>query len=173
VTRVRAANASDTVFLEEMLFEACDWDPAAPRPSFATFRSQPEYRQLLGGWGRPGDRALVAEEQAARLGAAWFRLWTRELHSYGFVDASVPELGIAVSRVHRRTGVGRLLLRALLDAARNDGFSAVSLSVSPANPARLLYESEGFLKVGESGTSWTFLLRLDRAPEVARFPDRS
>jgi ribosomal protein S18 acetylase RimI-like enzyme len=105
----------------------------------------------------------VAEEQQSKTGAAWFRLWRSELHSYGFVNAETPELGIAVVSAHRSKGVGRVLLRALIEIARADGYPALSLSVSPSNYARPFYESEGFRKVGESGTSWTLLLQLDRA----------
>jgi ribosomal protein S18 acetylase RimI-like enzyme len=79
------------------------------------------------------------------------------------VDAETPELGIAVVSAHRSKGVGRTLLRALMVIAREDGHRALSLSVSPSNYARAFYESEGFEKVGESGTSWTLVLQLDRA----------
>jgi ribosomal protein S18 acetylase RimI-like enzyme len=76
------------------------------------------------------------------------------------VDAGIPELGIAIAPGRRSKGLGRSLLRALIEAARADRFAALSLSVSPSNFARQLYESEGFQKVGESGTSWTLLLVL-------------
>ena len=79
---------------------------------------------------------MIAEDAATPLGAAWFRLWTTELHSYGFVDASTPELVIAVSLQHRRNGIGRTLLRDLISMARADRFPALSLSVSPFNPVR-------------------------------------
>ena len=75
-----------------MLFEAFFWDTTASRPAFAEFRQHPEFSKLLSGWGRHGDRGVIAEAAATPLGAAWFRLWTTELHSYGFVDASTPEL---------------------------------------------------------------------------------
>ena len=164
---VRPLDRMDRAFLEEMLFEAFFWNPAWSRPRLAEFREQPEFTQLLADWGRPGDRGVLAEEQRTRIGAAWFRLWTPDLHSYGFVDSETPELGIAVVPTHRSKGVGRTLLRALIVIARRDGHRAVSLSVSPSNYARPLYESEGFHKVGESGTSWTLLLQLDRAPHAA------
>jgi len=157
--RVRPATDADAAFLETMLFEAFFWDPGMTRPPFETFRAQPEVAILLAGWGRPGDRAVVAVASGAPAGAAWYRLWTAATHSYGFVDEATPEIGIAVDGAHRRRGLGRALLRALIAAARADSHPALSLSVSPANPARRLYESEGFRKVGESGTSWT--LRLD------------
>jgi len=134
---IRPLDAMDRVFLEEMLLEAFFWDPAWPRPTLAEFREHPEFTKLLADWGRPGDRGVVAEEQQSKTGAAWFRLWRSELHSYGFVDAETPELGIAVASAHRSKGVGRTLLRALIEIARADGYPALSLSVSPSNYARL------------------------------------
>ena len=159
---VRPLDAMDRAFLEEMPFEAFFWDPSRPRPTLADFREYPEFVKLLANWGRPGDRGVVAEEQKSKIGAAWFRLWTPTLHSYGFVDAGTPELGIAVAPAHRSKGVGRNLLRTLIGIARADGYPALSLSVSPSNYARSFYESEGFHKVGESGTSWTLMLKLGR-----------
>jgi ribosomal protein S18 acetylase RimI-like enzyme len=144
-----------------MLFEAFFWDTTTMRPAFSEFRQHPEFTNLLSGWGRHGDRGVIAEDTATPLGAAWFRLWTTERHSYGFVDTSTPELGIAVSLQYRRNGIGRALLRDLIATARADRFPALSLSVSPFNPVRRLYESVGFYKVGESGTSWTLRLPLE------------
>jgi len=147
-------------FLEEMHFEAAFWDSSTKRPSFDSFCSDPQHSKLLAGWNRRGDRAVIAELNGVPVGAAWFRLWTPELHSYGFVDAATPELGIAVKADCRSKGLGRKLLNALIQTARADGFPALSLSVSPLNFARQLYESVGFRKVGESGTSWTLVLTL-------------
>ena len=155
---IRSAKAEDVEFLEAMLFEAFFWDAAAARPAFAAFRQHPEFTKLLSNWGRPGDWGAIAEDGGRQLGAAWFRMWTPELHSYGFVDSATPELGLAVSPAHRRQGIGRALLSALIRMARVEQFPALSLSVDPANPSRSLYESFGFQKVGESGTSWTLLL---------------
>ena len=165
--RIRSFDPSDRSFLEEMLFEAFFWDAAPERPSLEHFRHEAEFARILAGWGRRGDRALIATTgDGVRLGAAWFRLWTPDVHSYGFVQADVPEVGISVATEHRSRGIGRALLRALMDTGRRDGFSALSLSVSPQNPAIRLYESEGFRKVGESGTSWTLLADLRPAPAV-------
>ena len=85
-----------------MLFEAFFWDPAASRPEFEVFRQDPGFRKLLAEWGRHGDQAVVAEVNRSKVGAAWFRLWTPERHSYGFIDANTPEIGMAVIRSHRR-----------------------------------------------------------------------
>jgi ribosomal protein S18 acetylase RimI-like enzyme len=158
---IRSAKAEDIGFLKAMLFEAFFWDATTERPTFSAFGRHPEFTKLLSGWGRRGDRGVIAEDDGRRLGAAWFRLWTTELHSYGFVDAATPEIGMAVLPIYRRQGIGRALLKELITRARVDRFPCLSLSVSPVNPARALYESLGFQKVGESGTSWTFQLPLE------------
>jgi ribosomal protein S18 acetylase RimI-like enzyme len=56
--------------------------------------------------------------------------------SYGFVDEATPELGIAVAAGLRGHGIGRSLLRALIEAAARDAHPGISLSVAPANPSR-------------------------------------
>jgi ribosomal protein S18 acetylase RimI-like enzyme len=157
---IRAGTAVDIAFLEAMLFEAFYWDPAATRPAFSDFCRDADVAKLLASWGRVGDRALIADDNGTPVGAAWYRLWTPEHQSYGFVDAQAPEVAIAVRAEHRGKGTGRALLMALIASARGDGFPALSLSVNPRNPARGLYESLGFGKVGESGTSWTLYLPL-------------
>ena len=158
---IRPIKDDDFDFLEAMLFEAFFWDVTAQRPPLPSFREDPEFRKWISQWGRHGDRGVIAEEGGERTGAAWFRLWTPECHSYGFIDETAPEVGIAIVAGHRRKGVGRTLLQELIKRAGADGFQALSLSVNPLNPARILYESLGFRKVGESGTSWTLLRRLE------------
>jgi len=77
------------------------------------------------------------------------------------VNAATPEIAMAVRADYQGRGFGRKLLDALIEMAREDGFPALSLSASPLNSARQLYESTGFRKVGESGTSWTLLLFIE------------
>src|SRR6185503_11038608 len=107
-----------------------------------------------------GDKGLIAEEDAVTVGAAWFRLWTPEVHSYGFVSSCVPEISMSVREDCRSRGVGRGLLESLIELARADGYPALSLSVRPKNYALKLYSSVGFRRVGESGSSWTLRLSL-------------
>jgi GNAT superfamily N-acetyltransferase len=162
MVQLRPSDATDLDFLKDMLFEAFFWDPEAKRPSFASFCGDAEFTKLLAGWGRAGDRGVIAEEHGVQRGGAWFRLWTAESHSYGFVDARTPEIALAVRPDYRSRGLGRQLLRALVEQARANGYHSLSLSVSPKNSALRLYESAGFCKVAESGTSWTLMLSLDQ-----------
>ena len=158
--RIRSGNSRDIEFIKQMLIEACFWNPRIPRPDMKEFFKNREIGKLVSGWGRTGDRAVIAEIDRRPSGAAWFRLWTESDHSYGYVSSDIPELGLGIVPQYRSQGIGRKLLRKLIDLARGDGFTGLSLSLDPANFARKLYESEGFVKAGESGTSWTYKLEL-------------
>jgi ribosomal protein S18 acetylase RimI-like enzyme len=152
--------ALDREFLERMLFEAFFWDPTIARPPFAEFRENPEFAKLSSDWGRTGDHGLVATVDDVDAGAAWWRYWTDDVHSYGYVASDIPEIALAVASSHRSRGIGRLLLRRLIEDARARAIPALSLSVSPQNRASELYRAEGFREVGVSGTSLTMLLQM-------------
>lgn len=80
-------------------------------------------------------------------------------------DDRTPELGIAVVADQRRRGVGRGLLAAALSEAASEGFAAISLSVEPDNPSRMLYEQLGFVQVGNVEGSWTMRAELLEQPK--------
>ena len=101
------------------------------------------------GWGRPGDTVLIAVDDAFPVGAAWYRLFRRDLPGYGFVDEETPELAIAVVPSRRGRGIGEALIEALCERARDDGYHALSLSVERGNAALVaFYEEHGFAIVG-------------------------
>lgn len=59
-------------------------------------------------------------------------------------------LTIAVRPAHRRKGLARRLLAAVIDHVRNAGAQTLFLEVGVDNPAaRSLYEAQGFYAVGE------------------------
>ena len=83
------------------------------------------------------------------MGAAWYRLFRRDLPGYGFVDEETPELAIAVVPSRRGRGIGEALIEALCERARDDGYHALSLSVERGNAALVaFYEEHGFARVG-------------------------
>jgi ribosomal protein S18 acetylase RimI-like enzyme len=156
--QLREARISDLPFLEEMLFEAAFWRPSLPRPRLEIGLQRPDLARLLHGWGRRGDTALLAVSDAAHpLGAAWYRFWSKDHHSYGFVSEYIPELAIGVRREARGRGVGGLLVRELLAEAARQGIAQVSLSVEVDNPALRLYERLGFERIGREGNAWTMV----------------
>ena len=163
MTTIRPTGLDDIPFLEQMLLEAFFWRPDQPRPDIQAFtNSSLEFQKLLRDWGRPGDSAVIAEANGQPVGAAWFRFWTDQEHSYGYVNPKTPEIGIAVHPDWRSQGLGRAILKALLEAAQRQGVEQISLSVEPEKYARKLYESEGFVKVDQVDGSWTMLFNLGK-----------
>ncbi len=105
-------------------------------------------------WGRRGDTVVIAIDNGFPVGAAWYRLFSSDRPGYGFVDEATPELAIAVVPSARGKGIGTALLDSLLARARDDGYTAISLSVDPRNAAAIeLYAKRGFERVGESDDS--------------------
>ena len=150
----RPAGPDDVEFLKKMLYEAAAWNPDWPREQVIQALADPILERYHRGWGRPGDAGVIAEIKGEAVGAAWFRLFTDDEPGHGFVDERTPELGIAVLPLYRRKGIGETLLRALMSEARQQGLTALSLSVAPHNRSRMMYERAGFRKVGEEGESW-------------------
>lgn len=154
---LRPATPHDEPFLRRMLWIAAHWrDPVSPPAQGALSDEQARYTD---GFGRPDDHGVVATCAGAAVGAAWCRLLTAPHEGYGHVADDIPELSVAVLPDYRGQGIGgRLLERLLADIGGH--FDAVSLSVEPANPARLLYERLDFVLVGIRAGSWTMVRSL-------------
>jgi ribosomal protein S18 acetylase RimI-like enzyme len=152
---IRRGGAQDIRFLRDMLHHAYYWRERAPG------EGPGPVALYVKGWGRPGDTALVAIDEGFPVGAAWYRLFSRRLPGFGFVDERTPELAIAVVPNVRGKGIGSALLDALLARAREAGHDAISLSVDKLNEGAIhLYEQYGFERVSEDDTSVTMRARL-------------
>jgi GNAT superfamily N-acetyltransferase len=141
---IRRGGRQDVRFLRDMLHHAYYWrerNPAeGPGPA----------ARYVKGWGRPGDTVLIAIDDGFPVGAAWYRLFRKDHHGYGFVDEETPELAIAVVPSRRGRGIGDALIEALSERARADGFTALSLSVERGNAAlETFYGQHGFAVFGE------------------------
>jgi ribosomal protein S18 acetylase RimI-like enzyme len=147
-------------FLREMLYHSLSVPPGGT-PFDRDVVTRPEIAKYVEGWGRAGDRGLIAihPDSNEAVGAVWVRLFQSGDKGYGYVDDRTPELGIAVLPEQRRLGVGSALLSRVLEIA-GTVYGAVSLSVSMENPARRLYERFGFQPVNTCGNSITMLKHL-------------
>ena len=148
---IRKGGAQDVPFLRDMLRHAY----------YARWASSEiPLSRYVEGWGRTGDAALVAIEGFRPVGAEWYRLFPADEPGYCFVDEATPELSVAVVPSMRGKGHGAELLEALLERARAEGFTQISLSVEPDNPALHLYERHGFECAGETGGALVMLAEL-------------
>ncbi len=88
-----------------------------------------------------------------RAGHPCWTLWADgQLAGYGILSVAAGEahvLNICIDPARRGEGLGRHLLRRLLDVARWNGAHRVFLEVRPSNPvAQTLYASIGFVEIG-------------------------
>jgi GNAT superfamily N-acetyltransferase len=143
---IRRGGRQDVRFLRDMLHHAYYWREREPG------EGPGPVALYVKGWGRPGDTALIAIEDAFPVGAAWYRLFRRDQPGYGFVDEETPELAVAVVPSRRGKGIGDALLNALSERARSEGHRALSLSVPSDDEALCsFYEKHGFARVHEDG----------------------
>src|SRR4051795_13648410 len=145
---IRNGGHLDVPFMRSMLTHAYNWhvnqlDTDVPISSY------------VDGWGRRGDTALIAIEDAHRLGAGWYRLFRAAAPGYGFVDEGTPELTIAVVPGRRGEGIGHELLRGLVERAESEGYPGLSASIERTNPELGIFANEGFETVGESELALT------------------
>jgi ribosomal protein S18 acetylase RimI-like enzyme len=144
---IRRGGPQDTRFLRDMLHHAYYWREREPG------EGPGPVALYVKGWGRPGDTALIAIDEGFPVGAAWYRLFRRDQPGYGFVDEETPELAIAVVPSRRGRGIGDALLKELYKRAKDDGYSAVSLSAERDNEPLVSYyeRKHGFERVREDG----------------------
>lgn len=117
---------------------------------------------------RPGDVERVMEVEQGAYPFPWtdgifrdcmrvgYGCWVLE-HDGGLVGHAVVAiaageahlLNLTVDVRHQGQGLGRFLLRGMVDQARSEGVETLFLEARPSNLAALsLYRSEGFTQVG-------------------------
>lgn len=112
----------------------------------ATFETEPRRADDIVARLRDGSRfpTLVADEAGAVIGWAGLSSY-RERPCY----AGIAEFSIYLDRAARGRGVGRGLLEALIDAARDLGYWKLVSRIFPFNTAsRALCRASGFREVG-------------------------
>ena len=158
---LRQAQPEDVPFLRKMLFEA-SYLEGSPRPEFEEGLSDPNLAIYLEDWGRPGDHGLIAEDEEGKpAGASWYRLFTADRPGWGYIDDQTPELAIAVVSGCRGQGIGSQLLKSLIELARGQGYSRLSLAAHPINHGAMrLYHRFGFREVRRDDEAVVMVLDL-------------
>ncbi|BDI22209.1 GNAT family N-acetyltransferase [Herbiconiux sp. L3-i23] len=150
--RIRDAGSGDALALTEALVEAANWDSDRQRPRVAVL-ADPVRRRYIASWPRPGDAGVLAVDgEGDPIGACWYRLFPADRPGLAAVPG-VPEITLGVRPVWRAQGVGRTMLRAVLEKSIAAGHPRVALSVERGNFAQRLYISEGFVTVSSNDTA--------------------
>jgi len=140
LTRVRRADRADlprilSIYNHEVLF------------STATYDTQPRTDDEHEKWFSHHDSAhpvIVAEARAVVCGWASLSPWS-DRPAY---DTSA-EVSVYVAQEHRRKGIGKQLLQALIEAGRAHGHHALLGRISSDNTVSIrLHESMGFMVAG-------------------------
>jgi ribosomal protein S18 acetylase RimI-like enzyme len=144
-------------FLWEMLYQAL-FVPKGQEPFPHNIIHHPEIKKYAQNWGNKNDTGLmvVDSQTGEKIGAAWFRLFTKENKGFGYIDDHIPELAMALKQDYRGKGIGTKLLTELLNKAKRN-YKAISLSVEIENPALKLYERFGFKQISQIDTSLTMI----------------
>jgi ribosomal-protein-alanine N-acetyltransferase len=131
--RLRQARVTDlpAIYRGEHSYIQC-WEPAHE----AAWQAQVESH--LTRWVENFERMTVAVIGEHFAG---YSLWAPQARC-----ATLCTLGVLPA--YRRSGIGRALLDAYAEAAAKQGFTRLTLSVRPDNPARWLYENTGFMRTG-------------------------
>jgi L-amino acid N-acyltransferase YncA len=134
---IRGLDAADWLAVREIWKEGIE-------SGQATFETEPPAWDEFDASRYPGDLRLVAELDGAVVGwAALFPVSRRSCYS------GVGEHSVYVAEGWRRKGVGKALMRALLDNAARGGLWTIQTSVFPENAASLaLHVQLGFRVVG-------------------------
>jgi GNAT superfamily N-acetyltransferase len=159
---IRCLKKSDIDFLYDMCYEAIYVPEGEMKPSKEAIMSNKDIVKYVKYFGCiSSDRGIGAlDEKGQLIGAAWYRVFDSSCRGYGYISDTIPEVSMAVKAENRGQGIGTKLLENLISKARDEEYSALSLSVDPRNSAVKLYEKLGFKKVGECGSSWTMKLEL-------------
>ena len=158
--RTRLAAPADNFFLRDLLAEILT-PPGGVKPAVDEVMANPQAAAFVEGWGRPGDHGVIAETVMEPVGAAWYRVFPESDPAAGFEGGKTPELLVAVDRAHRGRGVGTMLVKALLEKARDEGNTSIGLTVPAMNiPAVSVFRACGFTSTREANGLVTMLARL-------------
>jgi ribosomal protein S18 acetylase RimI-like enzyme len=142
---VRILEAGEWRVYQALRLQALKDAPDAFGATLAEAEARPEaaWRERLLNVVPARDLPLLAEVGIAPCGLAW-----------GHIDAATPAVAhvfqMWVSPARRGQGVARQLLTRVVEWSRSCAVQSVVLSVTSGNsPARNLYESAGFVAVGD------------------------
>ena len=152
---IRKLKQSEFEILEKFLYEAIFIPEGAEAPPKDIIK-HPDLQIYVSDFGKKSDVCYVAEAAGNIIGA----VWTRIINDFGHIDDETPSLSISLLKEYRNLGIGTELMKRILAALKEQGYTQVSLSVQKANYAVRMYEKVGFEIARESEDDYTMICKL-------------
>lgn len=153
--QIREIRQSEYAILSDFLYEAIFIPEGTEKPPKAIIE-QPEIQVYIADFGKSDDWCLVAEVKEKIVGAVWVRI----MNDYGHIDDETPSLAISLFEEYRHLGLGKELMKKMLQFLKDKGYKQISLSVQKANYAVHMYRKVGFQVLKENEEEYIMVCRL-------------
>jgi possible acetyltransferase len=138
--RIREIEKTEISLLDDFLYEAI-FIPEGVTPPPKDIIEDEELQIYVKDFGKyKDDICFVAEVEGGVVGAVWLRV----IDDYGHIDDDTPSLSISVYKGYRNLGIGKALIKNVLEELKKRGYKKTSLSVQKANYAFEIYKKAGY-----------------------------
>jgi len=138
--RIREIEKTEISLLDDFLYEAI-FIPEGVTPPPKDIIKDEELQIYVKDFGKyKDDICFVAEVKGKVVGAVWLRV----IDDYGHIDDDTPSLSISVYKGYRNLGIGKALIKNVLEELKKRGYKKTSLSVQKANYASEIYKKVGY-----------------------------
>lgn len=138
--RIREIEKTEISLLDDFLYEAI-FIPEDVTPPPKDIIEDEELQIYVKDFGKyKDDICFVAEVEGKVVGAVWLRI----IDDYGHIDDDTPSLSISVYKGYRNLGIGKALIKNVLEELKKRGYKKTSLSVQKANYASEIYKKAGY-----------------------------
>ncbi|RKW32966.1 MAG: GNAT family N-acetyltransferase [Lachnospiraceae bacterium] len=138
--RIREIEKTEISLLDDFLYEAI-FIPEGVTPPPKDIIKDEELQIYVKDFGKyKDDICFVAEVEGKVVGAVWLRV----IDDYGHIDDDTPSLSISVYKGYRNLGIGKALIKNVLEELKKRGYKKTSLSVQKANYAFEIYKKAGY-----------------------------
>ena len=138
--RIREIMKTEIPLLDDFLYEAIFIPEGVTHPSRDIIKDEALQIYVKDFGKQKDDICFVAEVDGRIVGAAWLRI----IDDYGHIDDDTPSLSISVYKEYRNLGIGKSLIKTILDELKKRDYKKTSLSVQKANYASNIYKKVGY-----------------------------
>lgn len=138
--RIREIEKTEISLLDDFLYEAIFIPEGVTHPSRDIIKDEALQIYVKDFGKYKDDICFVAEVKGKVVGAVWVRV----IDDYGHIDDDTPSLSISVYKGYRNLGIGKALIKNVLEELKKRGYEKTSLSVQKANYASDIYKKVGY-----------------------------